>query len=443
MRAYLDILRLVWPLALGMVNNALMQFVDRAYLARESMSSLEAVLPAGMLAWIFLGFFQAVVGYSGVFVAQYHGAKDEARCRSVFRVAMLMALVAGVAMLPLKPFGDFLLALTASETLLGKERAYYDVMVLGGVFVYVMMAAASYFTGRGKTRIVFWTGLVGNMINVVLDPVLIFGWWGLPKLGIRGAALATVASIAVQTALLVFAAVREMRRSPQPRVSSRGLVADLLRYGVPAGLFEVLNMAAFTIFVFVTEGVGHLELAVSNACFTVNYLLFAPMTGFALGAQTLVGQARGRGDDAAAFTALRRTLILGLAFVAVACALMLAFHHQILSIFSSQTAGEAAEFHRLGFVLLLMMTAWMLFDAADVIVSGALKGVGDTRFVLLWTTVNSFLLWLPVVFVVRQVHNTMPALWATNIGYVVIVGAGSIIRWKRGNWRARRMIDHG
>ena len=70
MKPYIDILKLVWPLALGMINNAVMQFVDRIYLAHDSIESLEAALPAGMLMWIFAGFFQSVVGYSSVFVAQ-------------------------------------------------------------------------------------------------------------------------------------------------------------------------------------------------------------------------------------------------------------------------------------------------------------------------------------------------------------------------------------
>ena len=68
--SYGGILKLVWPLALGMVNNALMQFVDRAILAKYSMAALEAVLPASMLAFVALGFFQSLVGYSGTFVAQ-------------------------------------------------------------------------------------------------------------------------------------------------------------------------------------------------------------------------------------------------------------------------------------------------------------------------------------------------------------------------------------
>ena len=69
MKSYREILKLVWPLALGMVNNAVMQFVDRAYLARESMASLEAALPASILAFNILGFFHSIIAYSGTFVA--------------------------------------------------------------------------------------------------------------------------------------------------------------------------------------------------------------------------------------------------------------------------------------------------------------------------------------------------------------------------------------
>lgn len=437
MRAYLDILKLVWPLALGMVNNALMQFVDRAYLARDSMESLEAVMPAGMLAWIFMGLFQSVVGYSGVFVAQYHGSQNEANCRATYRVALWLSLFAGMFSIPLLPFGKWIFSFTASsESLFARECAYYDIMILGGIFVYGYMAAVSYFTGRGKTRIVFWIGLLGNIINIALDPILIFGWLGFPCLGIKGAALATVLATFIQMFILVGIIGVQFHRSPIKERGDRALMWRLLRFGIPAGVYEVLNMTSFTIFVFVTEGVGHLELAVSNACFTVNYMLFAPTLGFALGAQTLVGQARGRGDDKAASRALSRTLILGLGFVTLCCSTMLVFYRPILSIFSSDPA-----FHSLGLKLMMVMAAWMLFDASDVIISGALKGAGDTRFVLYWMLFNAFVIWLPVVFIVRHYHNTMPMLWATNILYVVLICIGSYIRWVKGKWQGIKVIE--
>ena len=430
---YLSILKLVWPLALGMINNAVMQFVDRAYLAQYSMTALEAVLPAGTLAWIFMSFFQSVVGYSGVFVAQYHGAGDRAMCRACYRAALGIAGVAGLLMLPLVPAGGLILAGTApSPALLALEREYYNIVIAGGVFVYVQTAASSYFTGRGLTRIVFSVNLAGNLLNVVLDPFLIFGWCGLPRMGIAGAACATVVSLAVQSLALVAAA---RSRGPAERgAGAMGLVRRILRFGVPAGLYETLNMTSFAVFVFVTGGVGDVELATSNACFSVNYLLFAPMTGFALGAQTLVGQARGRGDNREARAAFLRTLALALGLVVGGGGLLLVFRHPILALFAPADAALSAEFHALGTTLLCLMAAWMLFDAVDVVVSGALKGAGDTKFVMWWMLICAFLVWLPVVFAVRRFHNTMPALWATMVLYVVVICIGSLARWRRGRW---------
>ena len=97
--AYLEVFRLTWPLALGMANNAIMQFVDRVFLAQESTASLEAVLPAAILSFLFVGLFQSVVVYSGTFVAQYHGAGDERMCRASYRAGVLMAIVAGAVVL--------------------------------------------------------------------------------------------------------------------------------------------------------------------------------------------------------------------------------------------------------------------------------------------------------------------------------------------------------
>ena len=411
-KPYAEIVRLVWPLALGMVNNAVMQFVDRAYLAHSSLAALEAVLPAGMLMWIFAGFFQSVVGYSSVLVGVGHGASDHEQCRDVYRAAKFVAF--------------------ASAAL---ERDYFTITMAGSFAVYLQMAAASYFTGRGRTRLVFWVNLAGNALNVVLDPVLIFvcGW------GIAGAAAATVASMLAQAVALGFAAEREMRREGDPTsfAGVRRQVGRMLRFGVPSGAYTVLNILSFTIFVFVTGGVGELELAASNACFTVNYLLFAPMEGFSIGASTLVAQAIGRGDLAAARADARRTILLGVGLVAALSLAVVVCSGPILSIFASQAGERTEEFMRLGFVLLLIMAAWQVFDAADVIVSGALKGAGDTHFVMTWMLVTAFLFWLPLVFAVRHWHNTMPALWGTMVVYVVVICIGSFVRWRRGSWASR------
>ena len=444
MDSYRAILRLVWPIALGMVNGAAMQFVDRAYLARHSMAALEAVLPATTLAWIFLSFFQSVVGYAGVFVSQYHGAGDDAGVARSYRAGLWLAAISGILMLPLVPLGNWIFAATAaSAELLALERAYYGIVTAGGVFVFWQMAVASYFTGRGRTGIVFWVSLCGNVFNVALDPLLIFGGWGIPALGVAGAACATVFSLALQSVVLFWLARRDFRRRPVPREPLREtfrFLRNILRFGVPSGAYDVLNMASFTIFVFVSGRVGDVAFAASNACFTVNYLLYAPMMGFAIGAQTFVGQACGSGDCALARRAVRRTLLLGLGFVIVACMAVIALRGPLLSLFAPADPAMQAEFVSVGSVLFMLMSAWMLFDGADTILSGALKGAGDTKFVMWWMFVSSFLLWMPAVFAVARWHNTMPALWATMVAYVLVICTGTALRWRLGRWRSIALV---
>jgi len=327
------------------------------------------------------------------------------------------------------------------------------------------MAAQAYFTGLGRTRIVLLVNVVGNVLNIALDPFLIFGWCGCPRLGIAGAAYATVFATAVQWAVLGVAAHRHVRRggagcgggvrretgyaredlrppnsSTLQLFNSSTLLLRILRYGIPSGAYTVLNSLSFTIFVFFTGQVGHVDAAVSNAVFSISYLLFAPMEGFALGAATLVGQARGRGDDDEAKAVGLRTVFLGAAFAAAASALVVIFRHPLLDLYAPTDAALRADFHTLGSTLFFLMATWQVFDAADVIVSGALKGAGDTRFVMWWMLVSAFAVWIPLTWIVSRVHNTIPALWGTVIAYVALICAGSFVRWCGGSWRKVRLV---
>ena len=444
LRPYVDIAKLVWPLALGMLNNAVLQFVDGVFLARESIESLEASLPASMLAVLVMGFFQSVVAYSGTFVAQYHGAGGSDGMRTSYRAGLVITLAAGLLAVAIVPLGlQVAPFMSGNAAVVERASSYYSIVSFGAVALCGQMAASSYFTGRGKTRIVFWVNVLGNAVNIALDPILIFGMLGCPRLGMAGAAYATVFAMFVQWGVLGLFAERDLRALPDggaadaPRLWP--LVGKVLRYGVPSGAYSALNILSFTVFVFVTGRIGDQEFAVSNACFKVNYFLFAPMEGFAVCAATLVGQAQGRGDSAAAHRDAMRTLRMGLALVALLSLLAVVFCRPILSLFASGEADSEA-FYSLGFELFLLMAAWQMFDAADVIVSGALKGAGDTKFVMWWMVAAAFGFWLPLVWAVAEWHNTMTALWCTMVVYVVVICAGTLARWYRGRWKGIKLV---
>ena len=441
--SYWRVLRLVWPLALGMANNALMQFTDRVFLARESTASLEAILPASILAFLFIGFFQSIAAYSGTFVAQYHGAEDADGCAHSGRAGLLLSLGSGLVLLLFIPAGRLVCDWCGhSPDVLSREKVYYTIVMAGGFFSCAAMAVQSFFTGLGRTRLVFWVNVLGNAVNILLDYLLIFGCGPIPASGIAGAAAATVAAQAIQFAVLAVLAwprLASRRRSSWPE--ARDLLWRILRFGMPAGVYSVLNILSFTAFVFLTGRVGDMAFAVSNAVFTVNYLLYAPVEGFAVGVGTLVGQCQGAGDPDGAAQAARRTLLLAELYITVASLSVLALYRPILGLFVADAATfDPAAFRSLGFVLFLLMLAWQCFDCADVVLSGALKGAGDTRFVMLWMLFSAFGFWMPLLFLVFWRWPTMPALWSTMIAYVVLICCGTVWRWCRGPWRSIKLI---
>ena len=454
--AYLDVFRLTWPIALGMANNALMQFVDRVFLSHESALSLEAVLPASVFAGVFVCLFQSVVVYSGTFVAQYFGAGNERGCRVSYHAGLALAVLFGLVLLFLVPPGLLVFDWVGhSPAVLAREKTYYAIVTAGGFAPCALMAASGYFTGKGRTRLVFFVNVAGNALNVLLDFLLIFGFdaapCGLhvPAMGIAGAAWATVAAQTVQMAVLNALALRETFDKRAPVTSDNDgepfgfwrLMARILRYGLPSGVQSMLNILSFLVFVFLTGKVGDLAFAVSNAAFTVNYLLIAPIEGFAIGAGVLVGQRQGAGDPHGAFASGNRALVLAEAYVAVVTTAILLFRRPILSMFADDVAaGDLPDFMALGSTLFVMMAVWQFCDAAEVVLSGALKGAGDTRFVMVWMLVMAFPFWMPILFVTYALCPTMEALWATMIVYVFVFFAGTLLRWLKGPWRSLCLI---
>ena len=436
-----------------MANNAVMQFTDRVFLARESAASLEAILPASMLAFVFVGFFQSLVTYSGTFAAQFHGAGNPRGAVRSYHAGLVLAAVSAIVLAAFIPLGTAVFRWCGhSPEILARESTYFTVVMSGAFATCGMMACSAYLTGLGRTRAVFWANAGGNALNIVLDYLLIFGFdfssgLRLAPQGMRGAAVATVAAQAFQFAVLAWIAHGISRKAPGGRVSSRAaegiwsIAARILCFGTPAGIYSVLNIVSFTVFVFVTERLGDMALAASNATFTVNYLIYAPIEGFAVGAGTLVGQHQGAGDSAGADIAARRTLILAEIYIVTASLVALVLHRPILDLFVSDAAEfDLAAFRSLGFVLFSLMMAWQCFDCADVVLSGALKGAGDTRFIMLWMLFCAFAFWLPLVFIVYRLYPTMPALWATMIAYVVLICIGTWRRWRHGPWRRIRLV---
>lgn len=442
-----DVLRTTLPLVLAMGAHAVNQFTDRVFLARYSDDAIQASLPGGILSWLFICLLVATASYSGTFVAQFHGAGSKRDAAAAYGQGLWLALAALPLILLSIPLGNALFNLAGhAPAILADEKAYYGILQLGGVFCVFQAVLAGYFAGQGKTRLVGVATCVGSLSNVLLDWMFIFGHGGCGRWGIVGAGWATALAAAVPCLILGAATFFEPALRGRRYLVALRLRPDLLRrivrYGLPSGLHQFLDVATFTVFVMATGRLDALSLAVSNIVFTVNYVSFAPLLGLGQGTTVLVGQYQGADDAVASIRATKSALFLGAVYVALFALVVFLFSDTLMDAFRGpDTAFESAAFRALGRTLMWIMLSWALFDAVSLIVGGALKGAGDTKFVMFALLAISLGLWMPVVFLVLWLAPSITFLWLTMPFYCGVCAITCIVRFARGRWRRLRLVD--
>lgn len=441
-----EVLTVAYPLVISMASFTVMHFFDRIFLAHWSSLAIQAALPAGLLSFTLICLFYGVTAYSSTFVAQCHGKDDARGCVRAAAQGMWFSLLSWPLVLGLIPLGWLAMRLSGhTAELIVAERTYFDVLMFGSVFVSFGAAIGGYFTGRGHMRLNTVANILGCAVNIVLDYVMIFGKLGLPAMGIAGAAWATVISSCVAPCIQIVWLLRDT--VIQQQGLRRALAFDwwqmrqLLRYGVPSALHMLADVGAFTLFVMLAGRLQPLELAANNIGFSINNIATTPLMGIGMAASIVVGQHQGRRDSVAATRTGWSALAIGWVYMTVVAATFLIFPEGYYRLFFSQEADYTlAELFSVGRIMMVIMALWGLLDTVNIILAGALKGAGDTRFVMFYSLVMGWALWLPgEVFLLYKGYGIIAA-WTWLAGYIMILAVGFFIRWRGGRWQKHDLL---
>ncbi|CAB1062401.1 MATE efflux family protein [Olavius sp. associated proteobacterium Delta 1] len=445
---YRQVLVVAIPLILSTASWSVQHFVDRMFLAWYSPETIAAAMPAGMLHFSMVSIFMGTAGYLSTFVAQYYGAKRYHRIGPVLWQGVYMSLIGGLLILIAIPFAEPIFSLVGHSPLVQQnEVEYFRILCLGGGFYIASYALSGFFSGRGKTWPVMWINVFTTVVNLILDYALVFGHWGFPELGIKGAAIATVA--AGVFSFLLFLAVLAGGNTNRTYYTLKGwrfdseLFIRLLRYGFPSGVQFFLEMTGFTGFVLVVGRLGTASLAATNIAFNINTLAFMPMIGFGIAISVLVGQYLGADKpglaQSAAYSGFHLTLAymiaIGAAYVLVPDIFVAPFAHQA----DPQTFNEI---YRYSIVLLRFVAVYSIFDAMNIIFCSAIKGAGDTRYVMFVSVLLSvFVLIVPVYLVIEVFEFGLMFAWVLATAYVTLLGVVFYLRFLGGKWKIMRVIE--
>ena len=445
---YKQLLGVAFPLILSMGSHSVMMFVDRMFLSWYSPDALAAAVPAGILNFALICFFLGLTTYASTFVAQYVGAKRPERVGPSVWQGVYVALCGGILVPMTGPFAPQIFAFIGHAPEVQElEVPYFRILNFFSFFFLANAALSCFYSGRGRTWTIMWTNFLMTAINMVLDYGLIFGKFGLPEMGMAGAGLATLISAAIITILYVsLVCSPKNHQAFQTRTSWRyekKLFLRLLKFGAPSGAQFFLDVMGFTIFVFLVGRIGKAELAASNVVMNINLLGLLPMIGLGIATSILVGQYQGAQKSEMANKTTYSSLHLAILYSIGMAGIYLILPGPLTAPFAQNFEGQAAEdLFTTTAVLLRFFALIIFFDAIAIMTSSALKGAGDTRFVMIVLGITSvFILIIPSYVAIEIFNVSVTFAWGCATFNLACVAATFFFRFRSGLWKRFEVIE--
>ncbi len=439
---YRHILVIAIPLILSTGSWSIQQFVDRMFLSWYSEEALASAMPAGILNFSLICLFIGTVSYAGTFVSQYVGAKEDGRVGTVLWHGIYLSIIGALLLMLVAPFSTQIFKMIGHpENLQIMESTYFRILCFGGLGPILSSAFAGFFTGQGHNWPVMWVNVFTTTVNLILDYLLIFGVGIFPEMGIAGAAIATIIagfSSILLYSILIFRQKNELRfKVFSSWAWDFTFMKRFLKYGLPNGGHFFLEIMGFTGFILILGRIGQMELAATNIAININSLAFMPMLGLGIALSMSVGQNIGAEKPEVAEYAAQSGVQLGLLYM-IPCTFFYVFlPHIFIAPFNAE-----AETARVAVILLRFVAVYALFDTLSILYSSAVKGAGDTHFVMRVTTVLSiFVLIIPTFIAVDIAGTDLYTPWTFCALFIIGMGLIFMARFRGGKWKEMSVIE--
>jgi MATE family multidrug resistance protein len=459
------ILRLALPTVAAMLTQSVVNEIDILFFARlpcpESSNAQAALLPSLILLWLFGGSLSAIGVGTQAFTARRFAEGDKAAAGAVLANAFTFALLAGAlfAGLGYLSVPYILPLLIKNEGARLAAESYLQWRLLGIISMAVTFAFKAFFDGIGKTHVHLVSALVMNAINIALCIVLIFGSpaLGIGKMGIAGAGLAGVISTYVGLAIMVGYALKpEYRRDFRPfdlKKLDRSLLGSILRLSIPGGVATIAVMTGFAFFAAIASRLDEIQPLgvisaqcpggsaepVNGAATTVIVgvlkLTFSACLAFGTATATLVSQSLGEKDPEKAERFGWASVKLALLIFGVIGLVQTVFAEPILAI-----ATRSPEVQQAALFPMRIMGVCTPLIAVGMILTQALFGAGNSRFVMVIELVLHFTCLVPLAWLLG-IHWEMGivGLWSAALVYIVLLAIIMVWKFKGGSWKTIKL----
>ena len=415
------------------------QWVDALWVKGLGVEATAAVTTSVFVMWCVYALNDLFGAGLSAYVSQLFGAGEHGRAGVAVRKAVTASALIGVACALAGLFAarPLFALMDPAGNVVEPGALYLGTVLLGSPFFLSSLTAEAAMRSAGDTRTPMLVDLLSIVLNIVLAPLLIYGWGPFPRLELAGAAWATVIAQVVMCACYAALALRRHRALPfawrAPGAPVR--LAGLLRVGVPAALIGILFSVVYMAFVRGASPYGDAAVAIIGVANRIEAIQFILSLSVGYAASTLLGQALGAGDTARAELVLRTAQRWAVGIASVMTLVMLAVPQVLLAMFTNDPALMAV-----GVPYLRVLSLTVVATGIEIVTAEAVIGSGHTREMsLIYTTVS--LLRIPLAFWVPTWWDSgvMGIAWLITV--TCTLRAAVMVAWAaRGTWK--RGLSH-
>ncbi|OGK14406.1 hypothetical protein A2861_03195 [Candidatus Roizmanbacteria bacterium RIFCSPHIGHO2_01_FULL_38_15] len=406
-----------WPMMLSVFFYTLYNIVDAFWVSKLSPESIAAVSISQITLFIMASLSMGITVGSGVIMAMNIGAKDTKEAERVLGQSFVLAVISGAFFTAISLIfrNELLTASGASGAIFAPALTYFNITATGSILFFILITIMFAFNSQGDTFTLTKLFALSTAVNVVLDPIMIFGLFGFPALGIAGAAYATLIS---QTVFIIVA-IRSLSNTHRKiRFHFYNLtfklhsVKEVLKIGFPASLTQVINPIGIAGLLYLTslgfQEPGTIAYTIGSR---VEFLGFLPAVGFGFGAMALIGQNIGAGNIKRAKEAFADALKYGFLAAMGLGILAVIFASQITRIFTTDP-----EVTRLVISYIWTVSLSYGFLAATMVEANAFQAIGRS-WPGFWIFFLKFLvISVPIAYITTQLyHLPIMAIWIAII----------------------------
>ena len=424
------------PMILEMMMESIFAIVDIAYVSQVSVN---AVATIGLTESVITLVYAIAIGLSmaaTAVVARRIGEEDVAGARKAAVQAILLGIfvAVGIGVIGLLYAKEILGLMGGEPDLIAEGYGYTQLLIGGNITIVLLFLINAIFRGAGDASIAMWTLVLSNGLNIILDPIFIFGLGPVPEFGVTGAAIATNigrgTAVLFQLGILFFGWGR-IKLSIQDIVLRLSVMFNLIRVSIGGIAQFLIGTSSWVFLMRIMSEFGSEVLAGYTIAIRVMMFTFMPAWGMSNAAATLVGQNLGASKPDRAEKSVWITGKYNAIFMLSVSLVYLVFAKQIIGLFNSNP-----EVVSNGALCLQIVAAGYLFYAYGMVISQSFNGAGDTRTP---TKINFIAFWifqLPFAYTAAFVFDmgALGVFLAITLAEVLL-SVIAIVWFRKGHWK--------